>query len=120
MFQLGLGLKCFSDLGGLEMTLCEERKGFRTCFLKYDNGKTVKYPVLNLFLNVSLDGFVTGRGCATKDPMFITSCENHIMGAPHQGERFCYCGTNLCNLCCATKSAFILISFLLICNFLIK
>ena len=35
---LGFSLKCFSDLAGLEVAMCEERKGFRTCFLKYDHG----------------------------------------------------------------------------------
>ena len=35
---LGFSLKCFSDLAGLEVAMCEERKGFRTCFLKYDQG----------------------------------------------------------------------------------
>ena len=48
--------------------------------------------------------------------MFSAACENHVMGAPHKGETICYCGTVLCNQCCAINSAFILISFLLICN----
>lgn len=36
---VGLTLKCYSDVHSQEMELCEERKGFRTCFIKYDHGK---------------------------------------------------------------------------------
>lgn len=30
------------------MTVCEERKGFRTCFIKYDHGKKVIIDESNL------------------------------------------------------------------------
>ena len=32
-------LKCFSDPEGLEMSLCEEKRGYRTCFIKYNHSK---------------------------------------------------------------------------------
>ena len=35
----GLSLKCYSDLAGLQWTNCDQRKGFRTCYTKYDPGK---------------------------------------------------------------------------------
>ena len=82
---LGFCLKCYSDVHSQEMELCEERKGFRTCFIKYDHGKKTSYwwiQVVCLFhkfyyvtiypvsiilkINFS-DGFVTGRGCATQE-----------------------------------------------------
>ena len=34
----GLSLKCYSDLAGLQWTNCDQRKGFRTCYTKYDPG----------------------------------------------------------------------------------
>ena len=33
-------LKCFSDPEGVEMSLCEEKRGYRTCFIKYDHSKS--------------------------------------------------------------------------------
>ena len=41
----GLCLKCFSDTQGLETARCEERRGFRTCFVKYDQG-TLDHKIL--------------------------------------------------------------------------
>jgi hypothetical protein len=35
----GQGLKCYSDLEGKHWTQCDEKKGFRTCFTKYDFSK---------------------------------------------------------------------------------
>ena len=32
-------LKCFSDVARQEVSRCEQRKGFRSCFIKYDQGK---------------------------------------------------------------------------------
>ena len=51
---LGFCLKCYSDVHSQEMELCEERKGFRTCFIKYDHGKKTYYwwiKVVCLFHN---------------------------------------------------------------------
>merc|ERR1711890_4416 len=73
-----LALKCFSDVGATETTRCAERKGLRTCFIKYDQ-----------------DSSVVGRGCSTKSERFQIRCENHQMG--QGGERFCYCSSSLCN-----------------------
>merc|ERR1719361_1434429 len=73
-----LALKCFSDVGATETTRCAERKGLRTCFIKYDQ-----------------DSYVVGRGCSTKSERFQIRCENHQMG--QGGERFCYCSSSLCN-----------------------
>ena len=36
------GLKCFSEVGGTAIARCEERKGFRTCFTKFDTGERGK------------------------------------------------------------------------------
>ena len=33
-------LKCFSDPAGLETSLCEEKRGYRTCFIKYNHSKS--------------------------------------------------------------------------------
>ena len=38
---------------------------------------------------------MTGRGCSTKNQIFSTLCENHVMGGSE--ERFCYCSYFLCN-----------------------
>merc|ERR1712106_1067227 len=54
------------------------RKGFRTCFTKFDPS-----------------GAVTARGCSTKDKIFHIECENHVMG--RTSEKFCYCSYFLCN-----------------------
>ncbi|XP_023342518.1 uncharacterized protein LOC111712202 [Eurytemora carolleeae] len=78
VFKKGLGLKCYSDVLGKHWTQCEEKKGFRTCFTKYD-----------------FKGEVTGRGCSTKDKIFHIECENHVMGK--HSEKFCYCSYYLCN-----------------------
>merc|ERR1712241_1023369 len=56
-------LKCFSDVAMEEVSRCEQRKGFRSCFIKYDQV-----------------GGVSGRGCSTKHQIFSTLCENHVMG----------------------------------------
>ena len=32
-------LKCYSDLDGVETSLCEEKRGYRTCFIKYNQSK---------------------------------------------------------------------------------
>jgi len=72
------GLKCYSEATGDATGRCEERRGYRTCFIKYDS-----------------TGKVTGRGCATKDKIFRTECENHAMAGKQ--ERFCYCSYYLCN-----------------------
>ena len=49
-YCLGLGLKCYSDVLGKHWTQCEEKKGFRTCFTKYDFSKLItlltKYVIL--------------------------------------------------------------------------
>ena len=34
-------LKCFSDVAMEEVSRCEQRKGFRSCFIKYDQGESV-------------------------------------------------------------------------------
>merc|ERR1712106_170551 len=73
-----LGLKCYSDLEGLQWTDCDQRKGFRTCFTKFD-----------------MNGGVIARGCSTKDKIFHIECENHMMG--RTSEKFCYCSYFLCN-----------------------
>merc|ERR1712062_732572 len=62
-------LKCFSDVATDEGSRCEQRKGFRSCFIKYDQG-----------------GGVSGRGCSTKHQIFSTLCENHVMGGSGSGE----------------------------------
>ena len=41
-FFSGGSLKCYSDLRGLQWTECSQRKGFRTCFTKFDMGKYLK------------------------------------------------------------------------------
>merc|ERR1719431_1965099 len=74
----GCPLKCYSDQEGLQWTRCDDRKGFRTCFTKYDQR-----------------GVVTARGCSTKDKIFHVECENHVMG--RSSEKFCYCSYFLCN-----------------------
>jgi len=74
----GFSLRCFSDASLKEAERCEQRKGFRSCFIKYR------------------DGSVTGRGCSTKNQIFGTSCENHSMGG-YGEEKICYCSTTLCN-----------------------
>ena len=38
---LGFSLRCYSDLSSGEASRCEERKGFRSCFVKYDKGSKV-------------------------------------------------------------------------------
>ena len=42
----GVSLKCYSDLAGLQWTQCDQRKGFRTCYTKYDPGKGKKHLIL--------------------------------------------------------------------------
>ncbi|XP_023346177.1 uncharacterized protein LOC111715142 [Eurytemora carolleeae] len=80
-FTVG-GMKCYTsvDVDDKEdgSARCEERRGFRSCFTKYDS-----------------DGAITGRGCATKDKIFGEVCENHLMAGKQ--ERICYCSKFLCN-----------------------
>jgi len=79
--QQGETLKCYStndSVAQQQWTQCDDRKGFRTCFTKYN-----------------MKGQVTARGCATKDKVFHIECENHVMGA--NSEKFCYCSYYLCN-----------------------
>ena len=59
--------------------------------------KDLYYPVSVLFslFDCLSGGSVTGRGCSTKQRIFSTECENHVMGG--KGERFCYCSYGLCN-----------------------
>merc|ERR1719158_539123 len=79
--QQGETLKCYStndSVAQQQWTQCDDRKGFRTCFTKYN-----------------MRGQVTARGCATKDKVFHIECENHVMGA--NSEKFCYCSYYLCN-----------------------
>ena len=39
LYSAGEGLKCYSEVEGDEVTRCEERRGYRTCFTKYDSSK---------------------------------------------------------------------------------
>ena len=85
------------------MSLCEEKRGYRTCFIKYNHSKP-RLRVRSQFKPFSLPGGqVTGRGCSTKNKLFFTECENHVMVGEGLGpggtggERICYCGTFLCN-----------------------
>ena len=99
-------LKCFSDPDGVEMSLCEEKRGYRTCFIKYDHSKSELSELIRSDQTINLSvpgGQVTGRGCSTKNKLFFTECENHVMVGEgvgpggRGGERICYCGTFLCN-----------------------
>merc|ERR1719500_1522863 len=79
--QQGETLKCYSTNDSVvqqQWTQCDDRKGFRTCFTKYN-----------------MKGEVTARGCSTKDKIFHIECENHVMG--RSSEKFCYCSYFLCN-----------------------
>ena len=38
--SLTSSLKCFADVEGREMSLCEEKRGYRTCFIKYNQSKS--------------------------------------------------------------------------------
>ena len=85
-------LKCFSDVAMDEVSRCEQRKGFRSCFIKYDQGKGRWLGELIFKLNFffismfCLVGGVSGRGCSTKHQIFSTLCENHVMGGSGSGE----------------------------------
>merc|ERR1719419_1344993 len=92
--KIGGSLKCYNDLEGLQWIDCDQKKGFRTCFTKFD-----------------MDGLITARGCSTKDRIFHTECENHVMG--RSSEKFCYCSYFLCNSDVSVNSQWsILISWL--------
>ena len=84
---VGFSLRCYSDLSSGEASRCEERKGFRSCFVKYDKGKTSRTWSKFTWTWFNLDGYVGGRGCSTKHQKFSTSCENHIIGG--LGEERC-------------------------------
>ena len=102
----GCTLRCFSDSSSLrETTRCEVRKGFRSCYIKYNQG--IKWTVnegrflknktlsvmglvaeignfslrffLFLYLIFSPAGSVEGRGCSTKLQIFGSMCENHVI-----------------------------------------
>merc|ERR1719483_1468017 len=84
--ELGASLKCYSDKEGLQWTRCDDKKGFVTCFTKYDQR-----------------GLVTARGCSTKDRILHIECENHVMGKTL--EKFCYCRIFLCNSAVSVNSS---------------
>ena len=61
-------LKCFSDVAMDEVSRCEQRKGFRSCFIKYDqgtNGSGENGDMMNI--NFLLVGGVSGRGERVKE-----------------------------------------------------
>ena len=76
---LGYCLRCFADISLREATRCEQRKGFRSCYIKYDEGCRFRKCHRNELFFI-IDMAVSGRGCSTKHQMFSTSCENHVMG----------------------------------------
>merc|ERR1711915_934718 len=88
--KIGESLKCYNHGEGLQWTDCNQKKGFRTCFTKFD-----------------IDGRTTARGCSTKDRIFHTECENHVMG--QSSEKFCYCSYFLCNSDMRLKSQWTLL-----------
>ena len=130
-------LKCFSDVATEEVSRCEQRKGFRSCFIKYDQGESVRGQSQGWQL--WLVGGVTGRGCSTKHQIFSRLCENHVMGASGEERnsseqfsnekhlnflprpdnilvwvrilntlgRFCYCSYTLCNSSPGLRHVFI-------------
>lgn len=71
-------LVCFSQSKGDETKNCDQSRGFKTCFTRYNS-----------------DGKVTGRGCSTKRAGYV-ACETHSYG-PDTSDKFCYCSKPLCN-----------------------
>jgi len=70
-------LVCFSQPKGDQTKECDQSRGFKTCFTRY-NG----------------EGKVTGRGCSTKRSSY-KKCETHSYGKV--AEKFCYCSRSSCN-----------------------
>ena len=62
-------LKCYSNIEGTEMKLCEEDNGYTSCFTKY-LGFYMLIPGLNPRIKF-LDGQVVGRGCSDKGSMYL-------------------------------------------------
>jgi len=70
-------LICFSQPTGDETKDCDQTRGFKTCFTRYNS-----------------EGKVTGRGCSTKRSSYI-KCETHSYGVT--SDKFCYCSRTMCN-----------------------
>lgn len=71
-------LVCFSHSTGDQTKDCDQTRGFKTCFTRYNS-----------------EGKVTGRGCSTKRSTYI-KCETHSYG-PDNSDKFCYCSRTMCN-----------------------
>ena len=117
----GSSLRCYSDYSSLrEATRCELRKGFRSCYIKYDKGD-IKSNIYFISKFVFLVGKIMGRGCSTKIQMFGTMCENHVMNGIGE-EKICYCSSALCNTSTSSKvkvCGIIVIIVILICLFVL-
>ena len=129
----GLGLNCWTGLESVEdparWKQCDLKRGFRTCYTKYDPRRFhVLIPPLvwphcllgdNLFIikvvalhgpppptpplmfGFSSVGQLAGRGCSSKEKLYREHCEVHEMDGLI--EKFCYCSFNLCNTATRTN-----------------
>jgi len=89
-------LQCYTDVAGTTMTTCDEVQGFKTCFTKYNDSKSIPsvfpFGVLHKYQERA---HIVGRGCSTKDKVFYRECETHSYGA--NLEKMCFCSFELCN-----------------------
>ena len=110
----GLGLNCWTGLESEEdparWKQCDLKRGFRTCYTKYDPCELLLYTEFSDFSGkrkwkpktgdftwaspISV-GQLAGRGCSSKEKLYREHCEVHEMDG--MIERFCYCSFNLCN-----------------------